>query len=111
MILRHLLDLVVIPADGLKKPLECAWCDPLLQRDRFDILPLQFREQTADVRGKQPLAFDAVETFGEQGEKLGEHLSERCDILERHGSDLPWFRRETFSTRRVASFWLPRQAR
>jgi len=75
---------VMVPVDRIEKSLERSRCDTLLQSDRFDILASEFRQQTTDICGEEPSAFDAVETIGEESEKLGEHLSERCDILERH---------------------------
>ena len=73
----------MVPVDRLVEPLERSQCDALLQRDRFDVLPLQFRQQTANVRGEQSPSFDAVETIDKESVKLGERLFERCDILER----------------------------
>lgn len=65
----------MIPLDGLKKSLENSRGDTLIQRDRFDDLLLQLREQATDVGGKKSSTFDAVETIRKKSKELGKYFS------------------------------------
>jgi hypothetical protein len=51
--------------------------------------------QSANINIQQVPSLDACKTAGEKREKLTKQFTELCDILNRHWSDLPWFRRET----------------
>ena len=82
---------IMIPLDGLEESLQSSRGDSLLQRDRFDVLASDLREQSANVDRKEPLAFDATKTVSKECQKLTKHLSKRCDILEPHGATFRGF--------------------
>lgn len=88
-----------VPGDGFQQTLQGSRPYVLVQGHCFDVFSLHIGEQSSDVASHQRSARGSGKAIGKERQKLGEQSSEISDILERHKSDLPWFRmRETEHT-------------